>query len=763
MEDKYIKDTIDNLYKFSENPSLFFKESLISLFVSNSLVSTQLITGLIDKNDIIITIKKNDEEKAYVLLRDILDREFRELSDIEQEKIEICKRKLKDIVSIIYSNYRSYFYKCYKNEKSEKVKVKEHTNMTDFKKSTKLSAKYRNEVTWNGYTSDIMKSGLQKYIRRGLLDKAIYCAGELDLFKEADDNGETIRTNFLHRLMIIYMEDVENMSIFNKIDSLINKLFKEREKSSRNKENEEEWIYDIVYLLTYSEKARVCSHIRAVFNSKYKKLLDVYPSIKKLWDEIEENYKKTDKNKSKLENDCILFKKYLREKNILCCYYAFQIDMSEDKLKVKYFRSNKPVWSIFNQLLSISDNKDRINKFVEWYKNHIGKMKEGFLCWLFPLLYEIGVIPYGKSVELDDDEKKQNWDRNRSGETIDIDDYVVDRHTKAGRGKGLVEFAVKGAFVENEASFVNLLWKSFYDDGKRFEDGEKVLGELDFKEKKRSPKIITDDEDEEPSKSPKKSPKIITDDEKISLETELYDFIVLTQITTSGMKQDVYFARDISDNKLVVVKGPYSEKSQIDILVRNTEWKKKNKLPYIPFKIVKMIPNRWPEGIPLGFRNTIDRSKPAFFVVFDSVVPEQKLKKKIHSSKVWPETEVVDWDKIPLHFEYKSGMRTNKEMFDYVKAILFRYIRGISDFADRNFLLVDGRVISIDEDIELRDVNIYKELRKNKADYVNKWLKKNENLVLEEVRKWVGYDNEYEKKRLEEVKNKEKILEMFRE
>ena len=113
MEDKYIKDTIDNLYKFSENPSLFFKESLISLFVSNSLVSTQLITGLIDKNDIIITIKKNDEEKAYVLLRDILDREFRELSDIEQEKIEICKRKLKDIVSIIYSNYRSYFYKCY--------------------------------------------------------------------------------------------------------------------------------------------------------------------------------------------------------------------------------------------------------------------------------------------------------------------------------------------------------------------------------------------------------------------------------------------------------------------------------------------------------------------------------------------------------------------------------------------------------------------------------------------------------------------------
>lgn len=714
-----------------------------------------------------------------MLLRDILDREFRELYDIEQEKIEICKRKLKDIVSIIYSNYRSYCYKCHKNEKYGKNKLKENSSMNKFKKSTKLSAKYRNEITWNGYASDIMKSGLQKYIRRGILDKALYCAGELDLFKEADDRGETIRTNFLHRLMIIYMEDVENIAIFNKIDSLINKLFKEREKSSRNKENEEEWIFDIVYLLTYSEKARICSHIRAVFNPKYKKILDVYPSIKKLWDEIENNANKTDKKKSKLENDCILFKKYLRERSVLCCYYAFQIDMSEEKLKTKYFRSDKPVWAIFNQLLLLQetyDDKQRINKFVEWYKNHIGKMKEGFLCWLFPLLYEIDVIPFGKSVELDEDEKQKNWDRNRSGETIDIDDYVVDRHTKAGRGKGLVEFAVKGAFVENEASFVNALWKSFYDDGKRFDDGEKVIGEevihreiVKESHKKSPKKIITDDsEDDESSdeeyEDEEEYDEDYDDEEKVSLETELYDFIVLTQITTSGMKQDVYFAKDKSDGKLVVVKGPYVSKDQLDVLVRNTEWKKKNKLPYINFKIVKMIPNRWPEGIPLGFRNTIDRNKPAWFVVFDSVVPEQKLKKKIHSSKVWPDTEVVDWDKIPLHFEYKSGMRTDKEMSDYVRAILFRYIRGISDFADRNFLIVDGKVISIDEDIELRDVNVYKELRKNKAEYVYKWLKKNYEKL--GVDKWVLPDfilNSGERKRFEEIKDKDKVLEMFKD
>ena len=203
---------INILYNFYDDPSLFLKElplSLpLSLFVSNSSISTKLIIETIDKKDMITIIGDNNQENAYNMLRDILDRELREF-EIEEYKIDICKTKLRDIISIIYTYLPLIEYK---NEKPEKVKVKEHTNMTtDFKKSTKLSAKYRNEVTWNGYASDIMKSGLQKYIRRGLLDKAIYCAGELDLFKEADDNGETIRTNFLHRLMIIYMEDVENI------------------------------------------------------------------------------------------------------------------------------------------------------------------------------------------------------------------------------------------------------------------------------------------------------------------------------------------------------------------------------------------------------------------------------------------------------------------------------------------------------------------------------------------------------------------------
>ena len=568
------------------------------------------------------------------------------------------------------------------------------------KMESKLSDKYRNEVSWNGYGSDVMKSALQKYIRRGVLDKALYTAGELDLFKEASDRGETIRTNFLHRLMVIFLEDVENASILPEIHDLISKLFLERDKKNRNKVLEEQWISRIVFLLTSSTKARVCSHIRSVFNDKYKPLLDEYPTLEKLEKEVGEKYK--------------LFQTALENKSLTAIYYAFQIDSSGEIVNRK-----RAVWVIFEKLKRVYP---KIDMYEDWYKNHLGKMKEGFLCWLFPMLMYLGAIPESQSSEEEKIQYDQTWDRNRHMETIEVEDFIVDRHTKKGKAKDLVEFALVGAFVENEASFVNPLWKQFYEDSKRYEEGQPILGEPE---------------------------------NEALLETDEYNFIVMTQITTTASKMDVYFARD-KTGKLVVVKGPYQNKKELDILTRNTNWKKAHHLLHVPFILKKMIPNRWPDGIPLGARNTVKRSDPAWFIVFDAVVDE--LVTKRHSSKLWPETEVVDWDKVPLHFNYKDKL-TEQEIEDYVRAILFRYVRGVSDLADRNFLRVGGRVISIDEDIEKRDVNLYTELRKNKAEFIHSWLEIHYDDL--DVIEWEGEDV-YEKSRLSVIKNREKCLSLLK-
>lgn len=65
---------------------------------------------------------------------------------------------------------------------------------------------FRHEVTANGFDFGCMKSGAQKYIRRGNEDKALRCVEEMDRFAEIGHAGERLRTNMLHRLQIIFLE-----------------------------------------------------------------------------------------------------------------------------------------------------------------------------------------------------------------------------------------------------------------------------------------------------------------------------------------------------------------------------------------------------------------------------------------------------------------------------------------------------------------------------------------------------------------------------
>lgn len=595
--------------------------------------------------------------------------------------------------------------------------------------SAHISTSYRKHITWNNYPADVMKSGLQKYIRRSILDKALYCAAELDLFKEAPNakEAEGIRTNFLHRLMIIFMEDVENLGVFDTIYTKMNQLFQEREKAERSNEKESRLVTEVVTLLTRSKKARTCSHVRALFNPKYQPIHDRYPSMNSLW---------LSPQKNTLEYNCSMFKKCLKEKNLLAVHYAFQIEASEEKLPQKLFRSSQPVWFIFHQLMNPLQlaKTERVQKFVEWYKGHIGGMKEGFMCWLLPLLHELDIIPSGTA---DVEEILPYVAKNREGYTIEVDDYVLDRHTSRGRGKSLVEFALIGALVEPQADFVNLLWKQFYEDGKRYEEGVPILGEI-----QRSVPITR---------------KTMTLSEE-KTETDAYDFLVRTQLTTMGTKMDVYFARN-GQGHLVVVKGPYATSAEIDVLQRNTTWKRQHGLPYNNFIVRHLLPNRWPEGVPLGARNKVDRTRPAYFLVFESYLQESDLRTMMHSSTLWPATEVIDWKQIPFHFTHKARALTDQEYIDYIHAILFRYLLGVSDFADRNFIMKDGRVISIDEDVEGRDIDMYTTLQKNKAAFLHEWLQNHYEQL--SISQWT-ITNENQRGKLIEIQDKARCLALFR-
>ena len=62
--------------------------------------------------------------------------------------------------------------------------------------------------TFFGYKLDIVKSGIQKYLRRRKLDEMIWCVVEMDLFSNINDEKSkksvrtnqnmTINSNFIH-------------------------------------------------------------------------------------------------------------------------------------------------------------------------------------------------------------------------------------------------------------------------------------------------------------------------------------------------------------------------------------------------------------------------------------------------------------------------------------------------------------------------------------------------------------------------------------
>ena len=73
--------------------------------------------------------------------------------------------------------------------------------------------------------------------------------------------------------------------------------------------------------------------------------------------------------------------------------------------------------------------------------------------------------------------------------------------------------------------------------------------------------------------------------------------------------------------------------------------------------------------------------------------------------------------------------------------------------------MTGGRVISIDEDVEGRVMDLYATLQKNKASFLHKWLQNGyENLS---VAQWVVSD-ESQRDRLDEIQSKERCLSLFR-
>lgn len=168
-----------------------------------------------------------------------------------------------------------------------------------------VSTVYRQERSASSTALDELKSGLQKYIRRNMVHEAQRCGSELYAFLYVPDGARMV-TNFIHRLMIIYLEDVglAGLSVWCKIDVLIDKIAERsinKEDNSivvRDRIEDEIWGIDRKYILSTEQvlmylieflcklpKSRTLSHYHSVFIQTDK---DILPLIERDMPEIQE-------------------------------------------------------------------------------------------------------------------------------------------------------------------------------------------------------------------------------------------------------------------------------------------------------------------------------------------------------------------------------------------------------------------------------------------------------------------------------------------
>jgi hypothetical protein len=598
-------------------------------------------------------------------------------------------------------------------------------------------------VTMNGFKTDIMKSGLQKYIRRGELEKALYCMVELDMFKKLDDKKvKALRSNVRNRIIITLSEDIgiSDWKLYNRIYKLI-KLWEE----NRNDENdiERKYLVEILNYMAKSKKIRLCSWIKAYYSYGYEeeKLKKYYNGIN-----MEENkkgcgigfYKKGDSDNVKEYIDGIVYN--LNNNNDKVFYWIFKLLNSKDLNGRRNRKSKKGyiIWDILLKYLTKSMNLKLTNLykiFLDWYNNNNNSRGENLLYLLNFVLFYLrrNKIDWKENLEkinITDKAVEKIYNKNLKNDNFKIDDYIIDMHCKDGRtsGKNEKDFILEGSSVENEKSeFVIEKYRKVYNEYKLIKLKEKEnLKKENEKLKKKVLKKVEKGEKVKVEKKIRKKKKVI--DMKIEEELEYIDFKKLM-----GIKN----VEDLN-NKLCREKTCGGKVMTF-----------MNKEKGI---IVKEMRKSFNYGRDCM---VVDEVKKYFGIKklgckrYKSNIVVEKLDKK---NKYWKDNMKLKEEKcvylvmnmfenLGTLVENKKRRTEDKIKMDYLKIVLFRGIFKVTDTNYTNVLInKNDELLSIDENNiggreKILDRNISKCYNKKEVDIIIKDILKNKEKKLKKIKK----------------------------
>jgi hypothetical protein len=569
----------------------------------------------------------------------------------------------------------------------------------------KISTTYRKIITLNGYPFDVVKSGMQKYARRGYPEKCIYTMVEMYFFKFMSDKSPF--TNFINRIKVIFLEDIGVASPHAIVlaSTLIDNL----------KKNNSEYPVEIpmlAYLMSNSLKYRLFSYIRADYVHK-----TVKPHVSKhlMYEGI------SDKDREVLGEivDSLVYS--MEKKDPSCYVWIEKLYNSKHKLTHKKYKSTKPAFLVFDilawflqleqtqKLKTISSYMyklilDNLSICLEWYKSMTNQ--ESIICLFHPVYLYVYSSKF-EPQQINDilnflpDKKVENyWIENLSNNNHEFMNAVYDTHTKIGkaRGKTSIDFAVEGSMVVYEDSYLH----------------KSAL------------------------KQNYVNCKLIQENMKIPSERSVFEFKVRTQLTCSNARQDVYFARENGRN--VVVKGPFLSYEEVNMSVQVSKIFSLFRGVNVMDKNIKLLIPDMYKKVGVGIRNKIaDLSKPYYFLIMEDLFNQDTYPTHKRTTNSWENEPVVNFDKFfsenPQFGTADPKYASENAKISIIIQTVIRYVFKVGDFAARNFIRVGDQVWNID----LEKVMVNNVIRWKNSDKMQLYetYKSNKKYIDEIIQSWL--------------------------
>ena len=316
-------------------------------------------------------------------------------------------------------------------------------------------------VSHHGYKLDMLKSGMQKYLRRREFEKMTWCVMEIFKFELwAEDEKEKkmckgIISNLLNRIIVMMDEELLFCEVQNYV--LLRKFI---EMFESDRKNGGKFLVLICRTLANSRLLRRASDIRAFwdFRIRFGNEKDVELSDQEYFNKFVECFERKDDE---------------------CFKWMFKIFNGKKKGDKVRFRRKDNIYMIWEYLFSRENVKclNGYKELLEYKLREFYKLNRGerfmFLANSIDLVMKCdGKETIFVSVHISQIRKElSRYEQDfvemykKSMEYMTIDEYAIDMHTSMGRkmGKNRKDFALEGSIVVNEdTEFLVKEWRDFY-------------------------------------------------------------------------------------------------------------------------------------------------------------------------------------------------------------------------------------------------------------------------------------------------------------